>query len=107
MATAFSKDEQTTNSRDVAVLAVYLGLPLLRVETHGYGTDERVTYTVRCKEFDFEILCKEADSADTPVCFEPLMRANSFVGGKVRYARKNGGTWTNSTKPITPQKRPA
>ena len=103
MSDAFHRDNQTTTSRDVAVLCVYLGLPLIRVQVDGQGQQERISFTVVCKQFDFEIICKEAGSDETSVCFEPLMRANSFVGSKVSYARKSG-TWTNFTKQMTPQK---
>lgn len=63
MATAFHRDEQTTNSRDVAVLAHYLGYPLVRVEISADHTTE--TFTVLCPLFDFEQVVSEAVSDST------------------------------------------
>jgi hypothetical protein len=96
MADAFNKDHQTTTSRDVAVLAHYLGYPFVRVET---STDyKNETFTLRVPSFDFEIVTKEAGSDATNVCFASLQKSNAFIGSKIGYARKNGGTWSSFSK---------
>ena|ERR1700688_3932251 len=100
MATVFHRDEQTTTSRDVAVLAHYLGYPLVRVEV---APDKTETYTVKCPEMDFQIIVKEAASDETNVCYASIQKSNALVGAKIAYARKNG-VWTSFTKPPAPQR---
>jgi len=102
VATAFSRDEQITKSRDVAVLSHYLGLPLIRVELSADNKSE--TYTVKCKQFDFEQIVQEAASDDTTVCYASLQKSNGFIGSKIGYARKNGGVWSSFSKPMEPQR---
>ena len=103
MADAFSKDNQTTQSRDVICLAHYLGYTLVRVQV---GLDRSETFTVACPALDFEQVVQESGSEDTQVMYKALMRSSEFVGSKVAYARKNGGVWTSFTKPQTPQRPP-
>jgi hypothetical protein len=94
MADAFGKDNQTTTSRDVAVLALYLGYPLARIESH---PDRTETFTVVCPQFDFEQVVKEAASDETNVSYASLQKANSIMGGRIGFARKIG-VWTVYSK---------
>lgn len=102
MSTPFGKDQQVTDSRDVAVLCVYLGYPLVRVET---GLDRSETFTVVCPEFDWQQVVQEAASDATQVCYASLQKANALVGAKVGYARRNGGTWSHLMKSMVQKEK--
>ena len=88
MATAFGVDQQVTASRDVAVLCMYLGYSIARVEV---APDKSEKFTIVCPACDFEIVTKEAASDETTVCYKSLQKANALVGSRIGYARKNGG----------------
>ena len=102
MSDQFHRDHQITDSRDVAVLAVYLGYPLIRVEAAPDG--KTTTYTLNCPQFDFEDVVKEATAAETTVMYASLQKVNALVGGRINFARKNA-VWSSFTRPMTERTR--
>jgi hypothetical protein len=103
MSDCFNADNQSTDSRDVAVLSVFLGYQLIRIEVSADHKEEK--YTLVIPSCDFEIVTKEASDPETTVEYLGIQKANQFIGAKIAYARKTGGVWSVFTRPLTDRTR--
>jgi hypothetical protein len=97
---AFNVNHNVTSSRECAVLAVYLGYELVRVEV---APDKSEQFTLVCPECDFSQVVSEAASDLTTVCYASIQKINSLVGGHLAYAKKFA-VWSSFTKVMTPER---
>jgi len=85
MADVFSPNNQSTDSRDVATLAVYLGYALERISV---TPDFKTAYVLQCLKFDWDQVLIEAADPATTVEFVGISKAGGFIGSKLAIARK-------------------
>ena len=88
MATVFGPDFQTTTSIELVYLAEY-SFPqcLERIDSTVNGLR---TFTVRVKQFDFEILQEQVRDKELPVLFGALCEAVGVVRTRLSHAKRNG-----------------
>jgi hypothetical protein len=93
MSDAFSKDNQITDSRWLAVFCMYLGYRLVRLETPAAKKGKN-KYTLSVPSNDWDIVNTEFLDPEVTVLRKSFSETADILQNFITRSKRNGGVWS-------------